>query len=117
MQDAAGWDLPFSPEPDLEPSWSWVIWILECLPKIPLLGAGVNMAWYVVEMRRLAEVGMTGKDKDSLSAKRNGKWRDRSVGAVGAVFWMWVWVNPAIVWRISGILTMWCLVYLWNWVF
>ena len=95
IQDIPGWDEPFSPEPDLEPGWKWN-WILERIPKIPLLGAGVNMAWYVVEMRRLAG---GCQEKDGI--------RD-SVSAIGAVFWMWVWVDERAL-QGTPVWALWCL--------
>jgi hypothetical protein len=111
-----GWDVPFSPEPDLEPAWSWMVWILEHLPKIPLLGAGVTMAWYIVEMRRMAVAGMDDKDaafveaeKDEMPVKRH-----YSVGAIGAVFRMWVWVDERAL-QIMRVLVVWCLVFFSGW--
>ena len=105
IQDIPGWDESFSPEPDLESGWNW---IRERIPRIPLLGAGVNMAWYVVEMRRLAEGCLEDEDKALGVLENNGF--HRSVGAIGAVFWMWVWFDERALQRMR-VCAAWCLVY------
>lgn len=110
MQDIPGWALPFSPEPDLKPAWSWMVWILERLPRIPLLGAGVNVAWYIVEMRRLGKSSVEDKDKAFRVSEAEKDGFRHSVGAIGAVFWMWVWVDNRTLQRMR-VLALWCLVY------
>jgi hypothetical protein len=112
MQDVPGWDVPFSPEPELGPTWSLTTWVLERLPKIPLMGGGINMAWYIVEIRRLAKEGVTDVDGDG-GRRLLGVKRYHSVGAMGAVFWMWVWFSKATR-DIMLVVTLWCLLFFLN---
>ncbi|KAF9010091.1 hypothetical protein BDQ17DRAFT_1421365 [Cyathus striatus] len=103
-QSSDDWnDMAFSPEPDLNiPSlftyWP-ICWIWNHLPKISLIGAGIEMAWYIVAMRRMA----SGPQK--LQDKLNSNY---SVGFFGAVFWMWAWVPISVVsitiWTLSIVL-------------
>lgn len=108
IEDVPGWDVPFSPEPDLELGWRWMVWLWGRLPKISLLGGGVNMAWYVVEMRRLAEAGMENMDKPSRREAEKAGMSHHLAGAIGAVFWMWVWVDERTLQRMR-VLVVWCL--------
>jgi hypothetical protein len=78
------WDVPFKPEPDLEPAWSW-LW--NRLPRIPLVGAGVNMAWYLVTMRQLARLAVKEGEMDFEFEP------DYTIGAYGALICMWVWIH------------------------
>ncbi|RDB27844.1 NADPH dehydrogenase [Hypsizygus marmoreus] len=90
----------FRREPDLDMSawvWGWV-------PRIPLVGAGVNMAWYVVMMRRLA----MGDGVDSEP--------DYGVGPVGAVLLMWIWVEWSAWWmRVMGACVVMVGTVMWAW--
>ncbi|KAJ7067686.1 hypothetical protein B0H15DRAFT_871985 [Mycena belliarum] len=72
---------PFAPPPDLRIGGAWV---LQRLPRIRLLGAGVAMAWYVVALRRLAAVGPAVVPPDY------------AVGGAGGILWMWVWFGPEV---------------------
>lgn len=77
LTSSPNWASPSMPEPDLN-TWPR---IRKFFPTIPLLGAGVNMAWYIVAIRRL-----------SYSTLANAG-PDYGVGAIGAVFWMWAWFD------------------------
>lgn len=86
--------VPFSPEPDLVGKWPWT-WFWSWVPKIPLVGAGVEMAWYLIVIRRMASAP-SPSDKVSreesytkLSANRS----DHRLGPAKAVFLMWVWTG------------------------
>ncbi|KAJ4490267.1 hypothetical protein J3R30DRAFT_3278305 [Lentinula aciculospora] len=89
---------PFKPEPDLSLSfterrpWRW-IWMY--VPKVTLIGAGVGMAWYAVMIRRLAEERIRRVDdrKDSKIEVREPFEPDYSIGGLGAVLRMWVWIG------------------------
>lgn len=81
----ASWSEPFRPEPELSADASSLRWLWKYLPSIPLLGAGVETAYYVVTMRALATSGPRYP-----AASR--------MGGLTAVFWMWVWVDRATVW-------------------
>lgn len=84
--DQSLWDdALFQQEPDLRNphflgywpfSWFWRL-----VPNIALVGAGVNMAWYVVAIRGMAlRVGSNGISKPNYS-----------IGGLGAVVMMWAW--------------------------
>lgn len=115
MQDIPTWGVPFSPEPDLEPA-SWIARILQRLPRFPLLGAGVNMAWYVVELRRLAEASMRNDESASElpEMEKYGFKFNHSLGPVGAIFWMWAWFDEITLHRMC-VLAVWSLIFFWNW--
>ncbi|KAJ7635103.1 hypothetical protein FB45DRAFT_910774 [Roridomyces roridus] len=70
----------FAPLPDLGVHGWWAT-LLSGLPQIKLIGAGVAMAWYTVELRRL------GKSGAQIGA-------DYRIGAMGSLFWMWAWAGP-----------------------
>jgi hypothetical protein len=70
----------FAPAPDLHVGDS-ASWILKRLPRIRLVGAGAAMAWYIVALRR-------------LTTPEPARTPDYAVGALGGVWWMWVWVGP-----------------------
>lgn len=84
--DQSLWDdAPFQQEPDLRNphflgywpfSWFWGF-----VPNIALVGAGVNMAWYVVAIR-----GMALRIGSNIISKPN-----YSIGGLGAVVRMWAW--------------------------
>ncbi|KAF8069081.1 hypothetical protein FPV67DRAFT_1414625 [Lyophyllum atratum] len=83
-----GWSSPFRAEPDLT-AWSQ---IRRFLPTVPLVGAGINMAWYIVEMRRLAAIpSPVGEKMEELKPKS-------TLGPLGAVLRMWFWVD----WTLAG---------------
>lgn len=84
--DQSLWDdALFQQEPDLRNphflgywpfSWFWRL-----VPNIALVGAGVNMAWYVVAIRGMAlRIGSNGISKPNYS-----------IGGLGAVVMMWAW--------------------------
>lgn len=81
---------PFKPEPDLGLSFTtqqpWR-WIWEHIPKVKLVGAGTEMAWYVVRMRRLAKrrLGISGEGQEMNEAN--------CIGGLRAMFEMWVWTD------------------------
>ncbi|KAJ3742702.1 hypothetical protein DFH05DRAFT_1501862 [Lentinula detonsa] len=91
---------PFRPEPDLCLLFSRrrpCEWIWRHVPKVRLIGAGVGMAWYAVMMRRLAGERKRW-DNDGNSRKIEGHAQyflepDYSVGGLGAIIRMWMWVN------------------------
>jgi len=84
--DQSLWDdAPFQQVPDLRNphflgywpfSWFWGF-----VPNIALVGAGVNMAWYVVAIR-----GMALRISSNGISKPN-----HSIGGLGAVVMMWAW--------------------------
>ncbi|KAJ7512967.1 hypothetical protein B0H11DRAFT_1948209 [Mycena galericulata] len=81
-------DTLFSPQPDLGTEGSALLTrILENLPRIKLLGAGVAMAWYTVALRRL-----TNSRRGTVSIPKP----DYTVGGLGGVFWMWAWFGPEL---------------------
>jgi hypothetical protein len=75
----------FAPEPNLTnffgsdriDRWVWTF-----MPSIQLVGAGAGMAWYVVMIRRLARWRGEGNVQ-----------MDYDMGAVGAIFKMWITVE------------------------
>ncbi|KAJ6595517.1 hypothetical protein DFH09DRAFT_1134858 [Mycena vulgaris] len=69
----------FAPPPDLRVGWTW---LLDRLPRIQLLGAGVAMAWYIVALRRL-----TGPKPAAT---------DYTVRGLGGILWMWAWFGPEL---------------------
>jgi hypothetical protein len=66
----------FADVPKLRLSRTWS----RILPKIKLVGAGAEVAWYVVAMRSLARNGVIS----------------RRMGPVEAVLRMWVWTSPPV---------------------
>ncbi|KAJ6524319.1 hypothetical protein B0H19DRAFT_1042921 [Mycena capillaripes] len=74
---------PFAPAPD-QRLGERQMRILQRLPRVKLLGAGAAMAWYVVELRRLAQPG-------PFVQKPN-----YSLGSLGGVLWVWAWFGPEI---------------------
>ncbi|KAG6841270.1 hypothetical protein C0991_000248 [Blastosporella zonata] len=81
------WSTPFSSEPDLD-AWPR---LRSFLPRIPFVGAGVSVAWYVVAIRRLAKLPSTGRTKEKYPDLKP----DYTLGPFGAIFWMWVWMDGA----------------------
>ncbi|KIK68626.1 hypothetical protein GYMLUDRAFT_154143 [Collybiopsis luxurians FD-317 M1] len=103
----------FSPEPDLSVSftkrWPWNrLW--EYVPKVTLIGAGTGIAWYALMMRRLAQerinsrsrghgIGMNaaaeaqGQELGDTYNARCSFSPDYSIGGLGAVLGMWLWVD------------------------
>ncbi|KAG5732240.1 NADH oxidase [Termitomyces sp. T112] len=78
------WSTPFSADPDLN-AWPR---LRSYLPTIPLIGAGINMAWYIVAMRRLATIRLSsGHYREAFLQQ------DYTLGPVGAIFSMWVWID------------------------
>lgn len=83
----SSWNQPFRPEPVLGIDASWCArWFWKYLPSIPLVGAGVEMAYYVVTMRRLATSG-------SLRSSESPNTPVSHMGGLSAVFWMWIWIE------------------------
>jgi len=87
---------PFKPEPktglDFVHVWPWS-WVWPYIPKIKLVGGGVQMAWYVNAIRDLA------------SRKGHEDFRhDYSLGGLGAVVRMWTWCpsDPSLT-RLKGV--------------
>lgn len=77
--------LPFSREPDLTMGPLFLNpWVQEHFPRVPLIGAGIGMAWYIIAIRRLAQRG-----SGTLHARV-----DYSIGGLGAVLRMWLWIGP-----------------------
>ncbi|PPQ75371.1 hypothetical protein CVT24_013154 [Panaeolus cyanescens] len=86
LKDRAKWnDAPFNPEPALpNPSilehgparWFW-----DFLPRISLLGAGVEMAWYNVAMKGIAEASAKGTLDDYQP--------DYGLGGLSVIMKMW----------------------------
>ncbi|KAF9225838.1 FMN-linked oxidoreductase [Gyrodon lividus] len=75
---------PFAHEPDIDlkvPSW---------FSKVPLTGAGVNIAWYSVRMRRIAESQMnkTADGKQLLAPPLTFE-----TSGMDALVGMWVWMD------------------------
>lgn len=69
---------PFAPEPDAPlPTW---------FPKIPLVGAGANVAWYEVQMRYLAEKVQGLKQSGS-----GDEYPDYGLTELKATLSMWAW--------------------------
>jgi hypothetical protein len=62
---------------------------LKHLPRIPLIGAGVDMAWHLVMIRRLANSPPKHLDPARISSAFRA---DYNVGGIGAVLRMWFWV-------------------------
>jgi hypothetical protein len=88
LDDLKTWgDIPFEPEPDLQLPGilSYPIFrsIWELVPKVKLIGAGVEMAWYVVAMRHIANTTVAGRDEKTRP--------EYDVGGLCSVFWMWFW--------------------------
>ncbi|KAF8637868.1 hypothetical protein AX17_002494 [Amanita inopinata Kibby_2008] len=85
IDDAEVWDSPFEREPDLEyPAFlrrRSLSWLWRRLPRIPLIGAGVQMAWYGVQMRRLG-----ASQAEALKL-------DYNLGSFRAVTKLWFWVS------------------------
>lgn len=87
-------DEPFRLEPDLSLSSSILgLWplcmVISWIPKIPLVGAGVGMAWYVVQMRELA----AGHSRSRESNTDDVVVAHYGVGPGGAIARMWLWTN------------------------
>ncbi|KAF8888590.1 hypothetical protein BD779DRAFT_1611297 [Infundibulicybe gibba] len=76
--------IPFGPEPDLRVSsfWKW-------LPEIPLIGAGVGMAWYVLMMRRLSRG--TGQSNATRRANSDHPTQGYDMDATAVVLRMFLW--------------------------
>ncbi|KAF5379152.1 hypothetical protein D9615_006060 [Tricholomella constricta] len=89
----ASWSTPFRPDPNLDLSRIW-----NFLPTIPIVGAGINMAWYVVTIRQLA--ALPSSIRETLLEP------DYTLGPLEAVFRMWVWVDrlfvPRTIFVLSG---------------
>ncbi|GLB42192.1 putative NADH:flavin oxidoreductase / NADH oxidase family protein [Lyophyllum shimeji] len=83
LRSEPGWSSPFRREPDLS---AWAT-IRKYLPFIPLLGAGVNVAWHNVAMRRLANTPSPIKGMEGVLNP------EHALGPIGVLFWMWVWVD------------------------
>lgn len=80
---------PFAREPDddLKPPF-W-------FPKVRLIGASVGISWYTVQMRRIAESQIKRKPSDPSLAY--------NIGAVEAIFRMWIWLDWTLCLCVSGV--------------
>ncbi|CAA7265349.1 unnamed protein product [Cyclocybe aegerita] len=96
-------DEPFAAPPDLRlpttlslPPLSW-LWAL--VPKVKVIGAGVNMAWYVVAMRHISESRERTGGKGAVRP-------DYTIGGLGGLSWMWAWTpsHPRGRWTIPFLL-------------
>ncbi|KAF8627358.1 hypothetical protein AX15_004425 [Amanita polypyramis BW_CC] len=87
MNDDAVWDTPFEREPELETK-GISGWIWDRFPKLPLIGAGVQMAWYGNMIRRLGSANESLVNVQPLVP-------DYTLGALGSVVKMWFWSLPA----------------------
>jgi len=88
LLDLKTWgDIPFQPEPDLQLPGilSYPIFrsIWELVPRVKLIGAGVEMAWYVVAMRHIANTTVAGREEKIRP--------EYDVGGLRSVLWMWFW--------------------------
>ncbi|KAJ8081803.1 hypothetical protein PM082_007649 [Marasmius tenuissimus] len=83
---------PFQPDPttglDFAHVWPWS-WAWPYVPKIKLVGGGVQMAWYVIAIRELAS--RRGHEEYNPNY---------SLGGLGAVIRMWTWCpsDPSLSW-------------------
>lgn len=78
---------PFAREPDDDlrpPFW---------FPKVRLIGASVGISWYTVQMRRIAESQIKITSSDPSLAY--------NIGAVEAIFRMWIWLDWTLCLRTS----------------
>ncbi|KAI6107602.1 hypothetical protein EDD17DRAFT_629073 [Pisolithus thermaeus] len=80
---------PFTREPgsELKPPFR--------LPKVGLIGASFELAWYTVRMRGIAESHIRN---DTRSGKSQSRSYPRSMGTTEAMLRMWIWVNRAEGW-------------------
>ncbi|EAU88203.1 oxidoreductase [Coprinopsis cinerea okayama7 len=86
--DPTKWpDTPFAPEPEFtrpplftKPGFRW---LFDSFPKISLIGAGVNVSWYEVSMRYLAE--------KVLDPDYKAPYPDYSLTGAGAILTMYLW--------------------------
>ncbi|KIL61071.1 hypothetical protein M378DRAFT_187647 [Amanita muscaria Koide BX008] len=76
-------DSPFEREPELGIR-GFSGWVWSRFPRIPLIGAGVEMAWYGNMMRRLGSANASAADPRPLVP-------DYSLGAFHAVMKLWFW--------------------------
>ncbi|KAF8830510.1 hypothetical protein HHX47_DHR2001175 [Lentinula edodes] len=88
---------PFKPEPDLR-FWPLARKPWRCIrrhfPKVKLIGAGVGMAWYVVMIRRLAKEHIRRvDDQNGKEFEEECFEPDYSIGGLGAITKMWVWID------------------------
>lgn len=77
-------DEPFAHEPDSDiqlPSW---------VPQVPLVGAGVGMAWYNVRMRRIAASQLTRRVDGKLHPAPPPTF---GMSGIEAVVRTWVWLE------------------------
>lgn len=79
IDDPTIWDSPFEKEPELGTNWLW-----DRFPRIPLIGAGAQMAWYTDIMRRLGRANASLTDVQFLPP-------DYKLGAFTAVVRFWLW--------------------------
>ncbi|PFH48690.1 hypothetical protein AMATHDRAFT_196089 [Amanita thiersii Skay4041] len=88
--DSDALDSPFEREPHLEyPTYlrHWSLkWLGSILPSIPLIGAGVTMAWYSIMLRRI------GTRKVSSTDSRKTLKPNYGLGGFRAVVKLWFWV-------------------------
>ncbi|KAF8638199.1 hypothetical protein AX16_010545 [Volvariella volvacea WC 439] len=95
-------DEPFRPEPQFTPYQphnlpSFAIKkLFDLLPKIPLVGAGVEMTWYNVHMRRLAAEYASRKSSkaEAETEKMVIPMPDYGMGGLMAIVHFWLWVAP-----------------------
>ena len=84
VHDPVVWDSPFEREPDLE-NEGFYGWVRSKIPRISMIGAGVEMAWYCNMMRHLgtANAFATGVSRPLAL--------DYDLGAIRAVILFWFW--------------------------
>ncbi len=83
IDDPTVYDSPFEREPELGTQGASG-WLWNRFPRIPLIGAGVQMAWYSNMMRRLGRANASLTDVQLLAP-------DYKLGPFGAVVKFWFW--------------------------
>lgn len=88
---------PFTREPgnELRPPFR--------LPKVGLIGASFELAWYTVRMRGIAESHIRN---DTRNGKSQSHSYPRSMGTTEAMLRMWIWVNRAEGWWLLAFVLM-----------
>ncbi|KAF9448047.1 FMN-linked oxidoreductase [Macrolepiota fuliginosa MF-IS2] len=89
-------DEPFGAEPKLSTPKLLNIWplvsIWRSLSKVKLIGAGLNMAWYTIMIRRLALAGLRRKSEGISAAAAALERPDYTIGGLGALVRMYLWI-------------------------
>ncbi|EIW83221.1 FMN-linked oxidoreductase [Coniophora puteana RWD-64-598 SS2] len=102
---AAEPDLPLGRDPDLRTGASPLENAVSALTaNVKLIGAGFDMAWYVVNIRRMALAGMRGSrtngtsESDDEHGAGRGQIPDYELSRMGALLDMWCWTAPGDDW-------------------